>query len=102
MIRRPPRSTLFPYTALFRSQNLRYYALASYQQCDADCQKDPNCRGWSWVKPGAFRQGDGAVCYLVSRVDSVGKSSRLISSHLGSSAAVLFLTPLVHKSGCAT
>src|SRR2546427_3566785 len=26
MIRRPPRSTLFPYTTLFRSQRLRYEA----------------------------------------------------------------------------
>src|SRR2546422_3426210 len=26
MIRRPPRSTLFPYTTLFRSQNSRYEA----------------------------------------------------------------------------
>src|SRR3712207_8390628 len=25
MIRRPPRSTLFPYTTLFRSQPVRYY-----------------------------------------------------------------------------
>src|SRR2546430_5273679 len=27
MIRRPPRSTLFPYTTLFRSKNLFYIAL---------------------------------------------------------------------------
>src|SRR2546428_3159010 len=25
MIRRPPRSTLFPYTTLFRSPNIRYF-----------------------------------------------------------------------------
>src|SRR2546430_11310574 len=28
MIRRPPRSTLFPYTTLFRSESLRKHALA--------------------------------------------------------------------------
>src|SRR5260221_5569160 len=27
MIRRPPRSTLFPYTTLFRSKNLKYHEL---------------------------------------------------------------------------
>src|SRR2546430_8374798 len=29
MIRRPPRSTLFPYTTLFRSQALRFAALSA-------------------------------------------------------------------------
>src|SRR3712207_7879491 len=33
MIRRPPRSTLFPYTTLFRSQ------LASYTAAEADCKR---------------------------------------------------------------
>src|SRR2546425_9717703 len=31
MIRRPPRSTLFPYTTLFRSVNGGYPAIASYR-----------------------------------------------------------------------
>ena len=30
MIRRPPRSTLFPYTTLFRSEEISYY----FNQCD--------------------------------------------------------------------
>src|SRR6266498_5231514 len=33
MIRRPPRSTLFPYTTLFRSPRLT----------------TPNCRRWRWI-----------------------------------------------------
>src|SRR5438874_3806575 len=36
MIRRPPRSTLFPYTTLFRSA---WFSVASW---DCDC--------WSWVR----------------------------------------------------
>src|SRR5258707_4448346 len=32
MIRRPPRSTLFPYTTLFRSKRWREYAEASLQR----------------------------------------------------------------------
>src|SRR5256885_5033998 len=58
MIRRPPRSTLFPYTTLFRSQRFRY-ALHD-DQPDRD--------------PGAFRRADrfaqpgrpaldGTACY---------------------------------------
>src|SRR3712207_9534777 len=38
MIRRPPRSTLFPYTTLFRSQLSE--AAARYEQIIAACQAD--------------------------------------------------------------
>src|SRR3712207_9431062 len=33
MIRRPPRSTLFPYTTLFRSPSLRKPTVAYWTQC---------------------------------------------------------------------
>src|SRR5258707_13632451 len=36
MIRRPPRSTLFPYTTLFRSQTLRLAARALEQRLNTD------------------------------------------------------------------
>src|ERR1022692_3468888 len=61
MIRRPPRSTLFPYTTLFRS-------------------RDP-CRGRGLLGSNPPRQG--------SRVDR--KSTRLNSSHLVISYAVFCL-----------
>src|SRR3712207_7449544 len=41
MIRRPPRSTLFPYTTLFRSRELR--------QCDVEVWLDRDA-----LKPGQF------------------------------------------------
>src|SRR5471030_3494325 len=61
MIRRPPRSTLFPYTTLFRS-----------------CRRlwpDPAAQGVGYAAPG-----------LLDR-----KSTRLNSSHLGISYAVFCL-----------
>src|SRR3712207_8597649 len=36
MIRRPPRSTLFPYTTLFRSAGIGFSAVARRQHHDAD------------------------------------------------------------------
>src|SRR3712207_8181817 len=36
MIRRPPRSTLFPYTTLFRSHHLRAHAGGHLRRVDAD------------------------------------------------------------------
>src|SRR2546430_15989650 len=35
MIRRPPRSTLFPYTTLFRS--CPYFAVKQHHMCCSDC-----------------------------------------------------------------
>src|SRR2546429_7245151 len=73
MIRRPPRSTLFPYTTLFRSQ------------------LDPGaaaCAPYEW----AASSGDVAlleILFLV--VDSDRKSTRLNSSHGYISYAVFCL-----------
>src|SRR5471030_3530293 len=66
MIGRPPRSTLFPYTTLFRSCNRRRLRSA---------RQTPRCRG-SWRPPTCTRDR---------------KSTRLNSSHLGISYAVFCL-----------
>src|SRR3712207_9079349 len=43
MIRRPPRSTLFPYTTLFRSKN-SYFKLKLYvAECCQKCRLFPIC-----------------------------------------------------------
>src|SRR5260370_28990511 len=44
MIRRPPRSTLFPYTTLFRSQ-------ASADHVPIDSSRRPNAISTLWVHP---------------------------------------------------
>src|SRR2546430_8268482 len=69
MIRRPPRSTLFPYTTLFRSPDCRTRAVAR-------------------VHPGivAERKQHGA-----DRADQDRKSTRLNSSHSQISYAVFCL-----------
>src|SRR5260221_10716979 len=45
MIRRPPRSTLFPYTTLFRSGWRRQYADAGVQGVPGQCREDRRPRG---------------------------------------------------------
>src|SRR5947209_12621894 len=74
MIRRPPRSTLFPYTTLFRSAQLDHEALAS-------------CMGRALVlRPMAevgHQPGDGRI--------GDRKSTRLNSSHANISYAVFCL-----------
>src|SRR2546430_10125343 len=69
MIRRPPRSTLFPYTTLFRSH--------------------PEAHRASRVAPLEPRLGEHAVQPLPLRLDR--KSTRLNSSHSQISYAVFCL-----------
>src|SRR5438132_10080782 len=37
MIRRPPRSTLFPYTTLFRSRHSKFRGNEEFLECDTTC-----------------------------------------------------------------
>src|SRR5437764_2168149 len=66
MIRRPPRSTLFPYTTLFRSSRT-----STPPTCADDFQQSPRCAGDCWK--------------------SDRKSTRLNSSHRCISYAVFCL-----------
>src|SRR5438477_3020116 len=79
MIRRPPRSTLFPYTTLFRSL--------------PDERAAPLLRG---VRPPARRDGDARLRRGRARAAGEGipqdrKSTRLNSSHMSISYAVFCL-----------
>src|SRR5258705_8089395 len=90
MIRRPPRSTLFPYTTLFRS---RYISETFRQRKDAE--------EWALANEGRIDRGEKPTAS--GRIDPafVGerpflgvldrKSTRLNSSHLGISYAVFCL-----------
>src|SRR5438477_3792684 len=84
MLRRPPRSTLFPYTTLFRS---------------IVWVKIDNFRGRSAVRRGSIRHDRAGVVAFVNIEVIVGlagrigdrKSTRLNSSHMSISYAVFCL-----------
>ena len=62
MIRRPPRSTLFPYTTLFRSQQLLCEGDYTITQDDVDAQTLVNTANVSGTTPGgAPVTGTGSV-----------------------------------------
>src|SRR2546426_2972722 len=85
MIRRPPRSTLFPYTTLFRS----CYTGALHGRCERDVT---SLRKFLTPNPPndlAGRHCPQQLFRLVARVDR--KSTRLNSSHLVISYAVFCL-----------
>src|SRR2546426_1422739 len=84
MIRRPPRSTLFPYTTLFRSLVGELTAEARFEQRDGDEEHDADTKRHDHsdrVAPGTVEAGEA--------LDR--KSTRLNSSHLVISYAVFCL-----------
>src|SRR2546426_3574058 len=91
MIRRPPRSTLFPYTTLFRS--LLHKALGRqerYSQGDDATHRHLRSCGCARVRRRlGSGQGGGLYERLISSADR--KSTRLNSSHLVISYAVFCL-----------
>src|SRR5256886_3274658 len=85
MIRRPPRSTLFPYTTLFRSQGLEF--LHQHVEGLGDA-------GFRQVLPLDDRLVHAAAAVHVVRLDREDldrKSTRLNSSHSQISYAVFCL-----------
>src|SRR2546426_7361889 len=86
MIRRPPRSTLFPYTTLFRSFLLAHEAGHAKQKeiygqsCNAAAKFQAST--FDWV---------GALGDIVGEAATDRKSTRLNSSHLVISYAVFCL-----------
>src|SRR3712207_8797985 len=84
MIRRPPRSTLFPYTTLFRSMLARFAALVVLVVYAAGMFVN------AWVERRLDLQGEDSLEDLVLFVGD-RKSTRLNSSHANISYAVFCL-----------
>src|SRR2546427_8508015 len=80
MIRRPPRSTLFPYTTLFRSSELRVLDGETLRRVAAHAVNGNASYGWD---------GDTVVVAQLDYTDR--KSTRLNSSHSQISYAVFCL-----------
>src|SRR3712207_7693892 len=92
MIRRPPRSTLFPYTTLFRSiRATGRISILLARPAPAPATHHPS------PVPGLFEQGDVDGALRTSRPREVPtsspdrKSTRLNSSHANISYAVFCL-----------
>src|SRR2546426_6248983 len=80
MIRRPPRSTLFPYTTLFRSPSARGTAMPAFQWARLKANENHPLRRGAWYR---------ILKLTASEADR--KSTRLNSSHLVISYAVFCL-----------
>src|SRR3989442_12053100 len=81
MIRRPPRSTLFPYTTLFRSI--------------PDERRGEVVKAFVVLKPGQQATSDEIIAFCRQSLDR--KSTRLNSSHVRISYAVFCLKKTTNR-----
>src|SRR5688572_32390357 len=98
MIRRPPRSTLFPYTTLFRSRGRRGPAVGDVEALASEDAVDVGLRG------GAVDVAFGAPVVFGDADRGAGdrKSTRLNSSHSQISYAVFCLKKKKKKKNTKT
>src|SRR5258705_7653402 len=93
MIRRPPRSTLFPYTTLFRSARDLALAVAAPVAVYQPAQ-NPSAQARVQVESVGRRERPQPLRQIAHRLvggEGDRKSTRLNSSHLGISYAVFCL-----------
>src|SRR5256885_12552976 len=89
MIRRPPRSTLFPYTTLFRSSHASFEAITKATPEKSLTKGKPKTGG---------RASHGRITSRFIGGGQDRKSTRLNSSHLVISYAVFCLKKTNHHS----
>src|SRR5688572_31631033 len=84
MLRRPPRSTLFPYTTLFRSFGVQAFCVTQTHLLESDVCETV--------------QRDGKIPFVSKGTDR--KSTRLNSSHSQTSYAVFCLKKKTASGAC--
>src|SRR3712207_7541651 len=94
MIRRPPRSTLFPYTTLFRSVHHLEGARAEQAQ---RVPRPPRRGGRRRGAPAGAKRGHAGGKLPPRRAGGDRKSTRLNSSHANISYAVFCLKKKKHE-----
>src|SRR3712207_7958010 len=102
MIRRPPRSTLFPYTTLFRSLTARTEVRRPTGLHDARDRRPtaPARKALAVVHPERSRTGKRTAHDVADGREEDRKSTRLNSSHANISYAVFCLKKKITYSIC--
>src|SRR5207244_11611954 len=65
LLRPPPRSTLFPYTTLFRSQRLLLLRIIAQDNTGSDFDRTGRCRNRSEEHTSELQSPDHLVCRLL-------------------------------------
>ena len=63
-----PMFAVLDNTSFNGGTRITFYASPSFEQCQADCAANANCKVFTWIRPGAYNPGEAAMCYLMSAV----------------------------------
>jgi hypothetical protein len=66
--------------ASLAGENLTYYPGTTPEQCQSDCAKNQKCKGFTFIRTGAYNPGESAMCYQLSRVTEARPHSCCISA----------------------
>lgn len=55
-------------SASLAGENLTYYPGTTPEECQSDCEKDKKCKGYTFIRKGAYNPQDPPMCYLASVV----------------------------------
>ncbi len=66
--------------ASLAGENLTYYPGTTPEQCQSDCGKNQKCKGFTFIRKGAYNPGDPPMCYQLSVVTEARPHSCCISA----------------------
>src|SRR5256885_12419002 len=93
MIRRPPRSTLFPYTTLFRSIGLRKHLLVRLQRCNSQFLFADQRQQRSEEHTSELQSPCNLVCRLLLEKKKKNYASKILL-HIQCRRAIDYVHPL--------
>jgi hypothetical protein len=82
-------------TAL-NGKNLTFYQRPTVDQCEADCDANAQCKGFTWIQAGTYNRTDPAMCYLIAQVTGSTSARGHISGIKGGTTTT---QPPVQPSG---
>jgi len=63
-----------------QGENLTYYRGTTPARCQLDCEENPECKGFTFIRKGAYNPNDPPMCYLASKVTGESSHSCCISA----------------------
>lgn len=61
-------------------ERLTYYPGTTPEQCQADCDGNPRCKAYTYIRAGAYNPNDPPMCYLMSEAKQLNPSPCCISA----------------------
>lgn len=61
-------------------ERLTYYQGTTPEQCQADCDGNPRCKAYTYIRAGHYNPNDPPMCYLMSEAQKLSPSPCCISA----------------------